>query len=249
MSDINVYVTSEFTSSERRISPQWTIEFLRTKLELITGIAPDKQIIHYYPNSKSNEYIEIWDNDHNLPEEKSRELGLFNIVPYSRIHILDEDSDSIMSKVNKSAAGEDWREFKLSEEDYAKRQDSALKWKENNKLGRFDPQFQSIKDRNIEENLKLSSNISVGDRCRTINIQGERRGAVKFIGKVPELDQGEQTWVGIEFDEPVGKNNGTIDGIRIFECRENHGSFVKPKQCEVGDFPELDPFASDDDEL
>lgn len=62
------------------------------------------------------------------------------------------------------------------------------------------------------------------------------------------LDEGENIWVGVEFDEPVGKNNGLILGTKIFECRENHGSFVKPKQVEVGDFPELDPFASDDDD-
>lgn len=53
----------------------------------------------------------------------------------------------------------------------------------------------------------------------------------------------------VEFDEPTGKNNGYFDGVKIFECKEKHGSFVKPKQVEVGDFPELDPFASDEEEL
>ena len=38
MSDINVYITSDLTSSERRISPQWDIQYLKKKLELITGI-------------------------------------------------------------------------------------------------------------------------------------------------------------------------------------------------------------------
>ena len=56
MSDLNIFITSNLTSSERRISPQWNLKYLKQKLESITGISPQNQILHYYPNNYSNEY-------------------------------------------------------------------------------------------------------------------------------------------------------------------------------------------------
>lgn len=35
------------------------------------------------------------------------------------------------------------------------------------------------------------------------------------------------TWVGVELPKPKGKNNGTIQGKKYFECEENHGVFVQ----------------------
>lgn len=34
------------------------------------------------------------------------------------------------------------------------------------------------------------------------------------------------TWYGIEMDSPVGKNNGTVQGVKYFDCKPNHGIFV-----------------------
>ena len=31
---------------------------------------------------------------------------------------------------------------------------------------------------------------------------------------------GENDWVGIEFDEPVGKNNGSIDGVKYLNVNQ-----------------------------
>lgn len=241
-----MYVTSDLTSSERRISPQWDLHYLKTKLELITGISPKYQTIQYYAIPTSNEYTTL-SNSHGYSEDQDKEqhVSQFNILSYSRLHIQDNDPDSQLSQLQDESSAQ---EFKLSEEEYAKRNDSVLRWKETSKLGRFDPRFELEKSRQLEENLRISSTMKAGDRCRIINIQGERRGLVKYVGKIMHLDEGENIWVGIEFDEPVGRNNGLIQGTRIFECKPNHGSFVKPKQVEVGDFPELDPFASDEDE-
>lgn len=53
--------------------------------------------------------------------------------------------------------------------------------------------------------------------------------------------------VGIRLDEPSGLNNGTAKGVRIFECEEGFGSFVRGKNVTVGDFPERDLMDSDDE--
>jgi tubulin-folding cofactor B len=54
-------------------------------------------------------------------------------------------------------------------------------------------------------------------------------------------------WIGIEYDEPLGKNNGTVQGVEYFKCRPNHGAFVRPTKVTVGDFPEEDLFNTDDE--
>ncbi|KAG7193204.1 uncharacterized protein KQ657_000964 [Scheffersomyces spartinae] len=244
MADINVYVTSDLTSSERRISPQWTTEHLKEKLEHITGIPPQSQELHHYPTHSSNSYKIIG-------QDPDTTVSAYAIAPYSRIHVLDKNPDSELGAlVDDEATGSTSEEFKLTEEEYSKREGSVLQWKQSNKLGRFDPEYVKRKNETLEENESKAKNIKVGDRCRIINIQGERRGEVKFVGKINELDKGENIWVGIEFDEPVGKNDGSIDGTRIFSSRPSHGSFLKPKIVEVGDFPELNPFDNDsEDEL
>lgn len=246
MSDISVYITSDLTSSERRISPQWGLYYLKTRLELITGIAPEFQTIQYYAIPNSNEYSIVSDASlFNKEHDSSTTVGSFNIAPFSRLHVIDTNPDSELKDLETTEGSE----FKLSEEEYQKRSNTVLRWKQENNLGRFDANFAKAKLAEIDHNEQLSGNMKIGDRCRVINIEGERRGTIKYVGKIDILDNGEMIWVGIDFDEPVGKNDGSISGVRFFEARDKHGSFVKPKQVEVGDFPEIDPFASDDEEL
>lgn len=247
MSDISVYITSDLTSSERRISPQWDVHYFKDKMELITGISPRFQTIHYYMLPHSNEYTILSDaREYSEARDRAQNVSSFNIVPFSRLHIIDTNPDSELKDLD--ATANTAAEFTLSDAEYAKRSDSVLRWKQNNQLGRFNPQFQQEKAQQLESNIAASQQLLVGNRCRVITIGSERRGLIKFVGKIHSLDEGENVWVGIEFDEPVGKNNGYLDNVKIFDCRDKHGSFVKPKQVEVGDFPEIDPF-SDDEEL
>jgi tubulin-folding cofactor B len=87
--------------------------------------------------------------------------------------------------------------------------------------------------------------MDVGLRCEVQ--PGGRRGVVAFVGDVPDLNG---HWVGVKFDEPVGKTNGTTpNGVRYFDAELGYGGFVRGKNLVVGDeFTERDIFDELDDD-
>ena len=62
-----------------------------------------------------------------------------------------------------------------------------------------------------------------GARCQTE--PGGRQARVRYVGKMPGMPQG--YWVGVQYDEKVGKNDGTNNGRRYFRCPQGHGGFVR----------------------
>ena len=77
---------------------------------------------------------------------------------------------------------------------------------------------------NNEHMADLACKISVGQRV--IVDPGQRAAEVMFIGKIAEIAPG--YWVGVYYDEPVGKNDGSIKGRRCFECPHDFGGFLRP---------------------
>lgn len=74
---------------------------------------------------------------------------------------------------------------------------------------------------------------------------GARRGTICHAGPVINT---KGIWIGVRLDEPQGNNDGSKDGKRYFDCPgDKYGMFAKPANVRVGDYPELDPFASDDE--
>ncbi|KAL3664659.1 hypothetical protein V7S43_010408 [Phytophthora oleae] len=58
-------------------------------------------------------------------------------------------------------------------------------------------------------------------------IHGKHSGIVMFTGCV-HYAKGE--FVGIALSSPVGKNDGSIKGVRYFECLPSHGLMVRPNE-------------------
>lgn len=133
----------------------------------------------------------------------------------------------------------------------------GFEYDSNGKVVRSEPieeKASAIENRENKENefrKETVEGIEVGKRCEVR--PGMRRGSVAFVGEIPELGSGGY-WVGVVFDEPVGKTDGTAKGgKRYFNAPGSaYGGFLRGKNVEVGDFPErdiMDELDDSDDEL
>jgi len=176
------------------------------------------------------------------------------------IHIVDLDPNSAssngwledVSKVQK---------YEMSDEEYNKRENTYRKFKEA-KLAQ-DPTWSLEKETAMKKAAAagveyvppvsdpdymkdLTRGMEVDMRCEVS--PGEKRGTIRYVGQAEGLPQG--YWIGVEFDEPVGKNDGSVKGKRYFQCNDGYGSMQRPDKVVVGDFPPVDDFDfSDPDEL
>jgi|SRR5687768_4777562 tubulin-folding cofactor B len=80
MADVPLMVVSENASSERRITPSWTITQLRAKLEPITGIPPSCQKLAIQVPGSPPVAIEAADED-------STHLSSFPLRAYAELSV------------------------------------------------------------------------------------------------------------------------------------------------------------------
>lgn len=80
MADVPLLVTSENSSSERRITPSWSISQLKSKLEPITGIPPSSQRIRLRMSANETITIEAENEDAEL-------LSNFHLTPYAELQV------------------------------------------------------------------------------------------------------------------------------------------------------------------
>ena len=105
------------------------------------------------------------------------------------------------------------------------RQVSLAEWKNE----QIKKKAESTRERLRQAYAKQAALIKLGDRCQI----GGHRGIVAFLGdEVEGLPGG--FWVGIRYDEPVGKNDGTVKGVRLFHCSPNCGHLVRPDKVLEG---------------
>jgi tubulin-specific chaperone B len=142
--------------------------------------------------------------------------------------------------------------YVMPEEEYAKKTDSVLAWKKAQKLGRFNPDAPALEEAKIAAFAEeaRSRGIEVGKRCR-VGGDDARRGEVMYVGEVDEIPGGLGTWIGVQLDEPMGKNDGSIGKTRYWgEPSElKRGVFVRPERVEIGEWPVLNDFDEDMEEI
>ena len=49
-------------------------------------------------------------------------------------------------------------------------------------------------------------------------------GALAFVGR----SAGGEAWCGVQFDTPIGSNDGRVEEHRYFSCADKHGALVMP---------------------
>lgn len=98
--------------------------------------------------------------------------------------------------------------YVMDDDTYAARRDTVLAFKQRNKLGRFDPS-KDANSSTASTETQLPDELVTGARCQ-VDLSGsganQRKGTVRFVGST-QFATG--TWVGVEYDEPVGKNDGS----------------------------------------
>ncbi|XP_024971296.1 tubulin-folding cofactor B [Cynara cardunculus var. scolymus] len=216
-------------SADARFSLESTIEAVKDKIWKKCGTAVTSMCLELYDESGAK-VSDLSDN--------SRPLGFYSPLDGYRVHVIDLDPSSVTSG--------GWLEdtslvekYKISDEAYDKLDGTYRKFKE-----KLVPQSSSAQGSKINDDYmkEICANTKVGDRCQVE--PGEKRGVVKFVGRAETLGPG--FWVGVQYDEPLGKHDGMVKGTRFFKCPPLHGAMVRPDKVKVGDYPERDPFEEDE---
>ncbi|KAK7256973.1 hypothetical protein RIF29_30617 [Crotalaria pallida] len=212
-----------------RFSLQLTVEAVKDKLWKKCGTSVNSMHLELYDDAR-NKIADLSDN--------SKPLEFYSPLDGFRLHVVDLDPSSV------TAGG--WLEdtslvekYTISDEAYNKRDGTFRKYKEKLTSQIPSPVEAKIPDTYIED---LCVNIKVGSRCEVE--PGAKRGVVKFVGRAEALGPG--FWVGVQYDEPLGRHDGLVKGVRYFECPPSHGGMVRPEKVKVGDYPERDLFEEDE---
>ncbi|PLW52627.1 hypothetical protein PCANC_06274 [Puccinia coronata f. sp. avenae] len=249
---ISIWISSPDSYSERRWTPHLTIAELKSKLQPITGIPADSQrlALNHLPGQSDSSRSVLLDNDQlTLLDYGVQEGATIDVVDMDPHAASQAGQYNDVSQVDK---------FELPKEEYEKRSDSLLAFKMRNKLGRFsdsdsaahkqDPVRPMIDQSELHERYPLGARCLIASRNPS-SVQSEHsssRGTVRFVGPV-EFNQKHPFWIGVELDEPSGKNDGSVDSHRYFTCPPSRGIFVQPDRITIGDFPPIDLL--DDEEI
>lgn len=226
---VSVRLTSTISSFEvlRHFNRGISIAELKGKLEMVVGVTSSCMDLELF--SPSDKLLQKMDDDNAL-------LGSYPVDDDCRIHVSDRSGGHMgeftdVSKVEK---------FVLSDENYDKRSDTVRAIMKKQGVGHFNEEAmakkRAAKAAEEEEQKAAADAISVGCRCK-VQVQGQptKLGTVMYVGTT---DFKPGYWVGVKYDEPLGKNDGSVKGKRYFECQNKYGAFVKPMNVTVGDFPE-----------
>ncbi|XP_019362820.1 PREDICTED: CAP-Gly domain-containing linker protein 1 isoform X12 [Gavialis gangeticus] len=75
-----------------------------------------------------------------------------------------------------------------------------------------------------EAHEEFVDDFRVGER---VWVNGNKPGFIQFLGET-QFAPGQ--WAGIVLDEPIGKNDGSVAGVRYFQCEPLRGIFTRPSK-------------------
>jgi hypothetical protein len=78
-----------------------------------------------------------------------------------------------------------------------------------------------------EESLEVGTRVLVAWGKDPVH---EEVGTIRFLGSTLFAVG---LWVGVELDQPLGKNNGSVQGQQYFTCSLNYGLFVRPEHVKL----------------
>ncbi|XP_068629873.1 restin homolog isoform X2 [Battus philenor] len=76
---------------------------------------------------------------------------------------------------------------------------------------------------NASISTTTNGDLRLGDRVIVSSSRGSKAGTLRYVG-ITEFASG--VWGGVELDDPLGKNDGSVDGKRYFECAPRFGLFA-----------------------
>lgn len=226
---IKINVTNsktEHVAFDIKFAKSITVGELKQKLQVITGGSAGTMKVALY---KGDELVTSLTDDTMM-------LGALPIEGTSgmRFHVVDE-----FLYVGQD---ENVQKYELPEDQYEQKDNTVRSFLKKNRMGKYNEEEQKREDAKRLEREALEKQkaelCTVGARCQ-VTVKGcpTRRGTVMYNG---ELEGKNGIFIGVKYDEPLGKNDGSVQGKRYFTCPPNYGGFVSPLSVEVGDFPEED---------
>ncbi len=246
---VEVSITTDGTKSSSLITKKFqkdlTVWDLKQRLELITGRNANTMTVTAL--TPEGDVICKLAENYKLIGSYPLNHGTQLLVEDPMYVQMEEETDDDLEK-----------RYQLSEEQYSSRKGTLKEFLRRNKLGKYNPEIIGKKEeeakkeeeerkRAEEKDIEAMNLIEIGRRCEvSVPNQVAKRGVVKFKGNVKFADG---LWVGVKYDEPFGKNDGSVNGVRYFEAPNNYGAFVRPIHVKVGDYPEITDGLEYDDEF
>ncbi|CAK9292677.1 unnamed protein product [Gordionus sp. m RMFG-2023] len=218
---INATIKTNYSANEltQRFPSDLCIKDLKLKLILITGATLEHM------------HIQIFDSSGKIlkdsPEEFTCLKDYCGLDRNITLNVIDKSINTgafdDISKVQK---------YEISNDAYANRIDTVRNFLMQHKTSQNDSSHL-----NKGSGDTNAAKINIGDRCKVfIKGQPVKIGTVMFTGET-HFKPG--IWIGVKYDKPLGKNDGSIDDKRYFECDNKYGAFVRSENIEIGNFPEL----------
>ncbi|KAM9270521.1 LOW QUALITY PROTEIN: tubulin-folding cofactor B [Cariama cristata] len=247
---VSLAVSSSLNSfrAHKRYSTGLTIAEFKCKLELVVGSPASCMDLELY--STEEELLGRLDCDEAL-------LGSYPVADASRVHVIDRSGARIGEYEDFSQV----EKYRDGRSDYENRQVTTIPLQAtfpspgmsplSNPCGpscgsdagdamtRRGPQRRAAEQQQRQaQEAALAATLPLGARCQ-VQVPGQpcKRATIMYVG---QTDFKPGYWVGVRYDEPLGKHDGSVGGRRYFECQPKYGAFVKPQSVTPGDFPEED---------